>query len=121
MNANGSNVARDQAFERLFGQNGTNNALEKACQAEFAAAAKIAHFETAMELASKRHELAIKQVELEAERLMMGATALRNVAPVVQGVIGDPNTQLQQLTRVLVERGVDICQDHIEITLHMEE
>lgn len=58
-----------------------------------------------------------QQLNLELQRTMGTVAAFQSAIPIIQAVVGDPNHELQKLTNVILERGCDIAEDVIEITI----
>lgn len=59
--------------------------------------------------------------QLDLERLMGKVAVLNQAKPIIETVIGDANHTLQQLTNVVIERGVDIAEDCVELTITDED
>jgi len=67
-----------------------------------------------------KFDLVRQKQELEVERLMGKVAAMNSAQPIIKTVIGDANHNLQQLTRVIIERGCDIAEDCIELIIDDE-
>lgn len=77
----------------------------------------LAKAEQVADQVAARIALVKQKQDLDLERILGKVAALNNAKPIIEATFGDPNHNLQQLTRVIIERGCDIAEDCIELVI----
>lgn len=55
--------------------------------------------------------------DLELERMLGKIAAVNAAKPIIETIVGDPNHNLQQLTKVILERGCDCAEHCVEMII----
>ena len=66
-------------------------------------------------------ELVKQKQDMNLERMLGKVAAMNTAKPIIEAVAGNPNHNLQQLTKVILERGCDIAEDCIELVIEDED
>jgi hypothetical protein len=81
------------------------------------AAQPLAKTQQMLDQVTAQFALMQKKMELQIQNAMGTVAVVNSAQPIVAQVIGNPNVHLESLTKVILERGVDICEDSIEIII----
>lgn len=104
---------RKNVFQFSQVQETAPNALVKAAQTTEAIEKKLA-------LLERKQAYLAKQQAMKLEQAMGAVAVLKNAQPLITGVMGDPNMNLQAMVKLACERDIDIVEDCIEIEIDSE-
>ncbi|MAT70093.1 MAG: hypothetical protein CMJ58_11300 [Planctomycetaceae bacterium] len=100
----------DFAAQHATAKPATSQALAKAQQATERAGKFAEHAQAQLALVEQKNQL-------EVQRLMGGIAGMKSAESVVAMATGDAIANLQTRAQVVLQRGVDIAEDIVEITI----